>query len=49
MPLRLTACLCAAVVLLLLAATGQSAPPASGRWQAVLAAGHVAEPVFDNA
>jgi Peptidase C13 family len=49
MPLRLTACLCAAVVLLLLAATMQNASPASGRWQAVLAAGDVAEPVFDNA
>jgi hypothetical protein len=49
MPLRLTVCLCAAITLLSLATTGQSAPLASGRWQAVLAAGDVAEPVFDNA
>src|SRR5204863_4506005 len=49
MPLRLTACFCAALLLLLLAAAGQSAPPVAGRWQSVLAAGDIAEPVFDNA
>jgi hypothetical protein len=49
MPLHLTACFCAALILLLLAAAGQSAPPASGHWQSVLAAGDIAEPVFDNA
>jgi hypothetical protein len=49
MPLRLTACLCTAVILLLLAGAGQGAPPASGHWQSVLAAGDIAEPVFDNA
>ena len=48
MPLRLTACLCAAVILLF-GATVQSAAPAAGRWQAVLAGGDIAEPVFDNA
>jgi hypothetical protein len=50
MPLRLTACVCAVLMLLLpLGAAGQSAPPASGHWQSVLAAGDIAEPVFDNA
>ena len=49
MPLRLTVCLCAAVVLVVLAATGPSAASASGHWHSVLAAGDVAEPVFDNA
>src|SRR3954451_14416566 len=48
MPLHLTACFCAALILLLLAAAGQSAPPAPGHWQSVLAAGDIAEPVFDN-
>src|SRR5437660_12774503 len=32
-----------------LAAAGQGAVPAGGHWQAVLAAGDRAEPVFDNA
>ena len=49
MPLRLTACFGAALILLLLAAAGQGAPPASGHWHSVLAAGDIAEPVFDNA
>jgi len=49
MPLRLASCLCAALLLIVLAAGGQSAVPASGHWQAVLAAGDRAEPVFDNA
>jgi len=49
MPLRPTACLCAAIVLLLLAEAGQGATPASGHWRGVLAAGAIAEPVFDNA
>src|SRR5437763_1514652 len=49
MPPRLTACLYTILVLLLLGAVGHSAMPASGRWQSVLAAGDVAEPVFDNA
>src|SRR5258707_15554838 len=49
MPLRLTVCLCAAMILLLRAASGQSAPSAAAHWHSVLAAGDVAEPVFDNA
>src|SRR5919198_3931829 len=49
MPLRLTVCFCAATILLLLGAVGQSAAPAAARWQSVLAGGDVAEPVFDNA
>src|SRR5881392_561262 len=57
MPLRLALFLCAALLLIVLAAGGQSAVPAGGQsavpagghWQAVLAAGDRAEPVFDNA
>ncbi len=49
MPLRLTACFCAVLMLLPLGAAGQSAPPAAGHWQSVLAAGDIAELVFDNA
>src|SRR5438874_11168100 len=49
MPLRLTACFGVALILLLLAAAGQGAPPASGHWYSVLAAGDIAEPVFENA
>ena len=49
MPLRLTACFGAALILLLLAAAGQGAPPVAGHWHSVLAAGDIAEPVFDNA
>src|SRR5438477_648382 len=49
MPLRLALFLCAALLLIVLAAGGQGAVPAGGHWQAVLAAGDRAEPVFDNA
>src|SRR5439155_12544483 len=57
MPLRLALILCAAFLLIVLAAGGQGAVPAGGQgtvpagghWQAVLAAGDRAEPVFDNA
>src|SRR5437763_2780015 len=49
MPLRLALFLCAALLLIVLAAGGQGAVPAGGYWQAVLAAGDRAEPVFDNA
>jgi hypothetical protein len=49
MPLRLTACFRAALILLLLGAIGHNAASASGHWQSVLAAGDIAEPVFDNA
>ena len=48
MPLRPIAWLCAAI-LALSAWAAEAAAPDAGRWQAVLAAGDVAEPVFDNA
>jgi len=48
MPLRSIAWLCAAI-LVLLGGAAQGAAPDGGRWHAVLAAGDVAEPVFDNA
>jgi hypothetical protein len=48
MPLRPIAWLCAAI-LVLLGGMAQGAAPNGGRWQAVLAAGDNAEPVFDNA
>ena len=50
MPLRFALFACAALLLIALAATGESAPTApTARWQVVLAAGDRAEPVFDNA
>src|SRR5437763_14858125 len=49
MPLRLALFLFAALLLIVLAVGGQGAVPAVGHWQAVLAAGDRAEPVFDNA
>jgi hypothetical protein len=49
MPLRPTTCFCAALILLLLGVIGHDAAAASGHWQSVLAAGDIAEPVFDNA
>ena len=49
MPLRFALFIYAALLLIVIAAAGQGAVPASGRWQAVLAAGDRAEPVFDNA
>jgi hypothetical protein len=48
MPLRPIAWLCAVVFVLLGGATLGAAPD-GGRWRAVLAAGDIAEPVFDNA
>jgi hypothetical protein len=48
MPLRFALFVCAATLLILLATAGYSAPLAA-RWEAVLAAGDRAEPVFDNA
>src|SRR5437764_6083786 len=49
MPLRLALFLCAALLLIVLAAGGQGAVPTGGHSQAVLAAGDRAQPVFDNA
>lgn len=49
MPLRLILYVCTLLILFPLGAAGQNAPPQAGRWQAVLAAGDRAEPVFDNA
>ena len=49
MPPRLVLCLCAAFLLVVLAAAGQSATPTAAHWQGVLAAGDRAQPVFDNA
>jgi hypothetical protein len=49
MPPRLVLCLCAAFLLVVLAAAGQSAIPGAAHWQGVLAAGDRAQPVFDNA
>jgi hypothetical protein len=49
MPIRLILCCCAVFLVILFAAAGRGAPPASARWEGVLAAGDIAEPVFDNA
>jgi hypothetical protein len=48
MPLRSIAWLCA-VILVLLGGAARAAAPDGAGWQAVLAAGDIAEPVFDNA
>jgi len=49
MPPRFALFVCAAFLLIVIAAAGEGAVPTPGRWQAVLAAGDRAEPVFDNA
>jgi hypothetical protein len=48
MPLRSIAWLCA-VILILSGGATRAAAPDGARWQAVLVAGDIAEPVFDNA